>query len=264
MYYSNLHTHTTFSDGAHTMEQNIRAAMDSNMVSLGFSDHSYTPCDLTYCMRPEQYEGYVAKFHKLRHKYSLPLYLGLELDADSDDDLSPYDYIIASAHYINRGGNCYPIDHSRLQQQVCIRDAFGGSVLDMVRCYFDILGEHVAKVKPTLVGHFDVITKYSIMPEEDDAYRAIAADALKHILKLCPYIEMNTGAIAKGWRTTPYPGAYLLETVRDNGGHIVLSSDAHRSENLTFRFDGCLELLRAAGIDHIAVFRGDGFDRQPI
>ena len=62
-------------------------------------------------------------------------------------------------------------------------------------------------------GHFDVITKFSLMPEADDAYRTIAADALKEVLKICPYIEMNTGAISRGWRKTPYPASYLLDVV---------------------------------------------------
>ena len=264
MRYTNLHTHTNFSDGAHSVAENVASAVNKNMLSLGFSDHSYTPCDPLYCMKPEQYEPYLRTLEAAKKDSPIPIYAGLELDAYSHDDTSVFDYFLASVHYIIKDGVCHPIDHSPAQQQTCMRDAFGGSVLDMAKCYFDILGEHVAKVKPLFVGHFDVITKFSLMPEEDDAYRAIAADTLKEVLKICPYIEMNSGAISRGWRKTPYPGSYLLEVVKENGGHMVLGSDSHNLNNLTFHFDESVELLRQAGIDHIAVFNGKGFDHVTI
>lgn len=264
MRYCNLHNHTVFSDGIHTMEENVASAVAKNMLGLGFSDHSYTPCDPSYCMHPEQYDAYLRSIAALKQSSPIPIYAGLELDRYSQVDCSVYDYIIASVHYIIKDGICYPVDHTPQQQRTCVRDAFGGDALDFAKCYFDLLGEHVARVKPTVVGHFDVITKFSAMPETDDRYRAVAADALKEILKLCPYIEMNTGAIAKGWRRTPYPGEYLLDTIRENGGKIVLGADSHRAENLIYWFDEAVELLRSAGFDRIAVFNGKGFDSMPI
>lgn len=264
MRYSNLHNHTVFSDGANTMEENLSAALEKNMVSLGFSDHSYTPCDPSYCMHPEQYDPYLRSLEALKKSSPIPVYAGMELDRYSEVDRSMFDYIIASVHYIIRDGVTHPIDHSLAQQQTCIRDAFGGSVLDMAKCYFDLLGEHVAKVRPTYIGHFDVITKFSIMPEEDDRYRAIAADALKEMLKICPYLEVNTGAIAKGWRKVPHPAQYLLETVRSNGGKFLLGADSHKAENLTFWFDEAVQMLKGAGFDCIYMFNGTGMDRVEI
>ena len=144
MRYTNLHTHTNFSDGAHSVAENVASAVSKNMLSLGFSDHSYTPCDPLYCMKPEQYEPYLRTLEEAKKDSPIPIYAGLELDAYSDDDTSVFDYFLASAHYIIKNGVCYPIDHSPAQQQECMRDAFGGSILDMAKCYFDILGEHVA------------------------------------------------------------------------------------------------------------------------
>lgn len=264
MRHTNLHTHTVFSDGAHTVAENIASAVEKNMLCLGFSDHSYTPCDPSYCMDPRQYEAYLHTVQEAKAESPIPVYAGLELDRYSREDVSAFDYIIASVHYIIKEGVCHPIDHSPIQQQICIRDAFGGSVLDMAKCYFALLGEHVARVKPLFVGHFDVITKFSLMPEGDDRYRYLAADTLKEVLKVCPYIEMNTGAISRGWREEPYPGSYLLQTLKENGGHILLSSDSHHRDNLTFCFDRCLRILKANGVEHIAQFNGTGFDSRAI
>ena len=52
-----------------------------------------------------------------------------------------------------------------------------------------------------------------------------------------PIFEINTGAMAKGYRTTPYPSQETLGIIREMGGRIVINSDCHRAELL----DYCLE-----------------------
>ena len=267
MRYSNLHNHSVFSDGKHTPEENVLSAIEKNMLSLGFSDHSFTACDPSYCMWEDKYDAYRQEINRLKVKYAdqLPVYLGMELDYYSKPvDRSQYDYILASVHYIIRDGVCYPIDHSPQQQKDCAENAFGGDYVAMAKCYFDMLCEHVEGVQPTFVGHFDVITKFSLMPEADEGYRKVAREALERAIAACPYIEMNTGAIARGWRKNPYPCSYLLDTVKQQGGHILLSSDSHNKDNLTFFFDEALEILQGAGFTHIAVFNGRDFDHVSI
>ncbi len=266
MRYSNLHNHTTFSDGKHTLEENVLSAIEKNMLSLGFSDHSFTACDTSYCMKEADYDRYRREIADLKQKYAgqIPLYCGMELDYYSKVDRSEYDYILASVHYMVHKGVTYAIDHSLQDQQNCVRDMFGGDVVAMAKAYFDMVAEHVENTKPDFVGHFDVITKFSYMPEEDDNYRQAAADALKRVLHTCPYVEMNTGAIAKGWRKVPYPCEYLLPVIRENGGKIVLNADSHDCNNLTYYFDEATQLLKKAGINEIHVWNGSGFDPLEI
>ena len=267
MRYSNLHNHTNFSDGKHTAEENVLSAIEKNMLSLGFSDHSFTACDPSYCMWEEKYDAYKAEINRLKQKYAgqLPIYLGMELDYYSNMvDRSEYDYLIASVHYIVRDGICYPIDHTPQQQKDCAQAVFGGDFTAMAACYFDMLCEHVEKINPTFVGHFDVITKFSLMEEETERYRTVARDALVRAINACPYIEMNTGAISRGWRKNPYPCSYLLDTVKQQGGHILLSADSHHKDNLIYFFDESVEILRDNGFDHIAVFNGKDFDFMDI
>lgn len=266
MRYSNLHTHSSFSDGKHSMEENVLSAIEKNMLSLGFSDHSFTACDPSYCMHEEQYGDYLKTIAHLKETYAdrISIYTGMELDYYSDLDPCGYDYIIASVHYIVKNGICYPIDHSPKQQKDCIANAFGGDILAMAKCYYDMLCEHIERIKPTVVGHFDVITKFSLMPEDDEAYREIARQALKRAIKTCPYIEVNTGAISRGWRKDLYPNWYLLQTILDEGGEVLLSSDSHHRDNLIYYFDETVDILKQAGFDHICVFNGTGFDRVAI
>lgn len=264
--YVNLHNHTVYSDGIHTMEENIKSAIQKGMYALGFSDHSYTPCDESYCMKPGEYSPYLQEISQLKGKYKdcISLYAGIELDYDSDPDTTAFDYTIASVHYITRGGKTYAIDHSLAQQELCCKEVFGGDKLAMAKCYFDQLISHVKRCNPTFVGHFDVITKFSYMPEEDPRYQEIAAAALEEIVKVCPYIEVNTGAIARKCRATPYPARFLLEKMLLWGAKPVLGSDSHKVENLTFWFDEAVALLKEVGFPHIAQYNGEGFDDQII
>jgi len=256
MRHANFHAHTVFSDGAHTVEENVREAQAQNMLALGFSDHSCTVFDSGYCMSPEKYGLYRKTVEACRRDCAVPLFCGIELDAFSQSSAGEFDFTIASAHYVFRGGEYYAMDRSPQEHQRCIREAFGGSLMDMLRCYCDTLGEHVAKINPTFVGHVDLPAKFCTMPEDSEEYRGILEDAIKHLVRLCPYLEMNTGAISRGYREVPYPAPYLLDCIRREGGRIVLNSDSHRAEHLTYRFDECVTLLKEKGFREIYIFNG--------
>ena len=236
------------------------------MSILGFSDHSFTACDTSYCMKKEDYETYCKEIRALKEKYAdqLTIFCGLELDYYSDPDVDAFDYVIASVHYINQDGVCYPIDHSAKQQVECMEQLFGGDPVAMAERYFELLCEHVERSKPIFVGHFDVITKFSLMPEEDPRYREIARKAVKRIMKSCPYFEVNSGAIARGWKKLPYPNRFLLEMILEEGGEVLLSSDSHYQENLDYFFDEEVKLLKDVGFDHVSVFNGCGYEQIPL
>ena len=264
--FSNLHTHTTFSDGKGTVRENVESAIKKNMLSLGFSDHSFTACDPTYCMPYEKYGEYRAAVRAIKEEYKdrLPIYLGIEKDYYSEIDSSEYDYVIASVHYIVKNGICYPIDHSRAQQEECIRDVFGGNVLNFAEYYYNMVVEHVERARPLCVGHFDVLNKFSIMPEADDRYIEMTISAMKEAAKYCNCFELNTGGISRGWRKIPYPSDYLLKTLLDIGGRVVINSDSHHPDNLDFFFNESVELMRNVGYDSFSVFNGTGFDTVKI
>ena len=258
MRYSNLHTHTRFSDGKADMEAFVREAAARDMISIGFSDHSHTPCDLCYCMTKDRYGDYLRALERVKKEAPLPVYAGLELDADSQDDTSPYDYIIASVHYIKVGSRCWPVDYTPQLQEDCIRQGFGGDPIAMLRGYFDILGAHVSRVKPTFVGHFDLPAKFSALPEETEAYRETARAALRELLRICPFLELNTGAMARGYRKTPYPALFLLKEWKRMGGEIILTADAHAAEGILFGYQEAARLAKAAGFKKSAVLTMSG------
>lgn len=72
-------------------------------------------------------------------------------------------------------------------------------------------------------------------------------------------VEVNTGAMARGLRASPYPADFLLKAVREAGGSVILSSDAHRVSYLDFAFEETLARLRRLGFREVLERRKEGF-----
>ena len=66
---SNFHTHTVYSDGKDTPEDIILEAIRMGCSEIGFSDHSYTDFDISYCMSRENTAEYKREIKRLKEKY---------------------------------------------------------------------------------------------------------------------------------------------------------------------------------------------------
>lgn len=264
MRFSNVHTHTNFSDGKNTPEEMLLAAISKGFVSYGFSDHSHTDCDLSYCMKKTEYEKYFSEINRLKEKYGdkIDVLLGLELDYYSDIDRTKLDYIISSVHYMIEQGKVYAIDHARDIQIDCITNCFGGDQNLFAEKYYRQVIENVQKNKPDIVGHIDVITKFGVIDEEDKKYREIALSAVDEVLKHCNVIEVNTGAIFRKCRITPYPAPFILERILEKGGSVMINGDSHQTEAVDTYFKESAELLKSVGFEHFLILTKNGFQKE--
>jgi len=254
MPYCSYHNHTTFSDGRNSAEEMVQAAIARGMPAIGISDHSFTPCDTSYCMKEEHYPLYLAELDRLREKYAgqITLLRGIELDYDSHMAITEkLDYFLGSVHYLIFDGRVYAIDHTADIQRECIAREFAGDKIAFARCYYDTLVKHIRRCRPTIVGHFDVITKFSLLDEEDPAYQAVATEALEQVVEVTPLVEINTGAISRGWRKTPYPADFLLRRLHELGGQVTLGGDSHAVDTIDCCFDQAAALAKAAGFEQL-------------
>ena len=267
MRYSDLHVHTTFSDGIHTPEEIVQEAIRRNFLSIGISDHSYTDFDLRYCIREEQLPDYHAEIRRLREKYAgqIEIYAGLEYDGYTElKDRHLYDYLIGDCHYVKTFDGYHSVDHAKDEQWAAIEAYFNADPLAYSKAYFDTYVERTRLHKPDILGHFDLSAKFGFVDETDPAYRRAATEAMLACLEVTPIVEMNTGAISRKVRTVPYPADFLLPEILAHGGKIVITSDAHRTENLAYYFDESVELLRAAGFRSIVMLHRGQFEEFGI
>ena len=52
-----------------------------------------------------------------------------------------------------------------------------------------------------------------------------------------PVFEINTGAISKGYRTSPYPAADQIAYIKSKGGVLILDSDSHATGTIAYGFE---------------------------
>ena len=264
------HCHTTYCDGKNTVEEMARAAADRGMEALGFSGHSYTFYDESYCMPQDRMGDYVRDVRAAAARYAgrMEIYLGVEDDLHGHRPSFRRDYTIGSAHEVLRNGVYVSVDHTPEILERGIREHFGGDAYALTRAYF----ETVARVRDVtdcdLIGHFDLVTKFNqdgrLFDEEDRRYLDPALAAAEYLCSRGGVFEINTGAMSRGYRTAPYPGRTLLRAIRSFGGAVAFSSDAHSCGAIGACFDQAEKLAKACGFRTCRVLRRGVWQEVPL
>ena len=262
---SNLHTHTTLSDGEHSVEENVETAIERGFVSLGISDHSYVEGDGDYTIGKGNEEKYVSEVRRVIKKYegTFDLFCGAEVDYYSEIDRSLYDYIIGSVHTVKIEGQHRGVDWGGEYTQGIIRDFCGGDHVELCKMYYENVMEHAEKNKPDIMGHFDLVTKFHSF-DEDERYYDVALGALREVMKHVKRFEVNTGAVAVNIRKDPYPSKILLAEILRLGGTVVLSADCHNRKHLGFGFEEAAKMLKEIGFTSIDRLTKQGFVSDPL
>ncbi len=253
MRHSNIHTHTVFSDGKNTPEEMAEEAIRLGLVSLGFSDHSDTPFFPEDCMKKEEYQAYRKTVYELKRKNEgkIEIFCGIEKDYFSQIEPGFFDYVIGSVHYITSPDGFAPIDYSLERQMEYIRDFGHSDPLELAKRYYETVVEHAEKNTFDVQGHFDLVNKYGLFDGAGEEYRRVALEALDEVMKKVPFIEVNTGAIARGYRTEPYPDDFLLNRILEKDGKLVLNGDSHKISHLSCHYDQSLLKLKQMGFASI-------------
>lgn len=265
---SNFHSHTNFCDGDNTAEEMVLSAINKGFSSFGFSGHAFTEFDLSYCMKDTA--GYIKTVTELKEKYKdkIQIYLGIEEDAFCPvKNRKDFDYIIGSCHYFNFNGEYYPVDHSFDCFKTCI-DLFGGDILKMAENYYSNFCDYIIRRKPDIIGHFDLITKYDEIDGlrflKNGDYNKIAEKYIKEALKADCLFEVNTGAISRNCRTTPYPDEKLLHVLKKEGGKLILSSDTHSTETIDCYFTETRKMLKDIGFQYVYTLYNNEFIKEEL
>lgn len=266
-----VHTHSTLCDGKNTLAEMAAAAYAAGVQYFGASGHSHTPMpEDEGQVLPADMTAYRAEVLRLREAYAgrMEVLLGVELDNCADVSPEGFDYWIGSAHRL-RGpdGRYYVVDWTAEALAACRDNVFGGDGLAMAERYYDEV-RRMAAMRPTILGHIDLITKFNgeggFFDEGAPRYRRAALSALQAADPSATLLEVNTGAMSRGYRTTPYPARFLLEAWREMGGQIILTADAHSAAHLTFGYNQAARLAREAGFERAALLTRRGVQQCPL
>ena len=263
---SSIHNHTSLCDGKNTPQEMAVAAWKQGIKTLGFTGHSHTPCDLEYCMSPGRTAQYKGEINRLKGQYAgkMDILCGIEWDQFSDDDYAAYDYWIGSVHYLQGPvtGKFYEVDWREADLLACMNDDFGGDGLAMAKAYFASVVS-VAEKGPDVLGHFDLIKKLNakgvFFNESSPEYQQAALEALRKCFEHCKVLEINTGGVARGYRTDFYPAPFLMEEWRRMGGKIIITADSHSADGLLWGYEEAVRYAKYAGFTSAVILTKDGF-----
>ena len=176
---------------------------------------------------------------------------------------------IGSAHHLygKNTGKYYEIDFRPQDLHDCIYDDFDGDPLAAVEAYFAEV-EKVAAMGPDILAHIDLIKKLNaageFFDEESPRYKAAALKALNAAKEHGCLLEVSTGGVYRGYRKDFYPGPWLLGEWQKMGGKVIITSDAHDVDSLTFGFDEAAAAVKAAGFKSVEVLTVNGFETQEL
>ncbi|MDR2606828.1 MAG: histidinol-phosphatase [Treponema sp.] len=280
MRFSSLHTHSIYCDGTDEIETICRVSFEKGLVSLGFSSHApLSLCrntateipDTPWHMKAEKLPAYLAEIGEARKRWAgkLDIYSGLEADyiegfaspAELRRRLPGLDYIIGSVHYIVPSGGAYfAVDGPPEGTERGFREGFGGDGEAFTGKYWDTVEAMIGEGGFDILGHVDILKKNNgegrFFDPEDARYLRRAGEIAESALKAGIVVEVNTGGINRGRIPETYPSVKILRFFREAGVPALITSDAHRAEDLDGHYYIALQVLREAGYREHVLFQG--------
>lgn len=254
-----LHVHTTYCDGQNSPEEMVISAIDKGLECIGFSGHSYTFFDTRYCIKKEKIADYISEINALKEKYKdkIRILCGIEQDFYSAEPVDKYDYLIGSVHYLKINDRYAEIDGDAPTFVKTAETYFNNDYYALAQKYFKTVETMAETLRPDIIGHLDLVSKYNknsiLFDEADERYVKAKMSAVNKILELNIPVEINVGAISRGYKDTPYPGIDTIRYIAENGGKLIFSGDTHSTDTLCFEFEKWYKILKENNIDYNSV-----------
>ena len=269
-----VHTHSLWCDGQNTLEEMARAAWEQGVRHFGASGHSHTPVPSDEGnVLPRDPAGYCQEVLRLRRVYEgrMEVLLGIEQDSCAEAPMPDWaDYWIGSVHHLpdpRRPGRYYAVDWNLDSLRAGCENLGGGDFLALAERYYAGVAA-MARRRPTILGHIDLSVKLNrggaLMDENASRYRSAALEALSSADPRETLLEINTGAMARGYRDVPYPAQFLLRDWRDKGGRVILTADAHTAAGILHAYGEAADWARAAGFTRASVLTRAGETECPL
>lgn len=249
------HMHTTFCDGQNTPREMVEAGINKGFQTLGFSGHSYTFFDESWCMTKEGTRAYIKEITQLKIEYKskIEILCGIEQDYYSDMSIDDYDYVIGSVHYLKKNGVYLPVDESKEILLEIVRDFYVGDIYTLIEDYYLTVADVRRKTQCNIIGHFDLITKFNenneLFDENCDRYKRAYLFALNQLNCSECLFEINTGCVSRGYKSIPYPSISILEEIHHRKGKFIFTGDSHDTAGIGYDFDSWFKKYSMLGFN---------------
>ncbi|SPO32643.1 related to HIS2 - histidinol-phosphatase [Ustilago trichophora] len=272
-----------------TLSQVLQRAQSLGFTHFHLSEH--VPRQNTSELYPEELEAnltpqtlritfgdYLTEARRLQkqHKESLHILVGCESEnitspgtldyltevLGSDRNSEPgligkgvVDYIVGSLHHTHS----IPIDFDRETfdrsiasfEKDSTTNKLTNAHLRLVDQYLDDQMEVMQRLKPEVIGHFDLFRLFT--PELKLKASQVWSKVERNISFAVEYgalFECNAAAFRKGWNTS-YPAKEILDLILSMGGRLCLSDDSHGVQAVGLNYLRMRQYLIDSGVDRI-------------
>ena len=162
----------------------------------------------------------------------------------------PYDFIIGSFHCAE-GYELYGSSYFN-----------GRTAKDSYLVFYTYMLENLKQYKDyDVIGHFNIIDRYTNEMANPSVYMDLVEEILKVIIADGKGLEINTSSFRYGMGERTTPAGEILKLFKDLGGEIVtFGSDAHRAEDIGYKLDYAEHMARSAGFRYVATYD----QRKPV
>ncbi len=254
-----IHMHSSFSaDSDSPAEDMIQQAISKGLSGICFTDHldlDGPPYGMDFSL---DFSSYFSEINRLREKYRNKLDIGIGIEYGVQPHLGenlsalsrkyPFDFIIASQHFVNRKDPYYTSYYDGRTERECYEEFF--------RAELETLNNISPEDYDTL-GHLDYIVRYGPNRNREYSYK-IYGDLIDPILNFLidhgKCMEINTAGYQKGLGG-PNPSWEVIQRYRELGGELItIGADAHEPANIGYAFNETSEMLKKLGFRYYTVF----------
>jgi histidinol-phosphatase (PHP family) len=145
---------------------------------------------------------------------------------------------------------------------------YGGSFRPLAEEYYRRIGLMAELGGFDILGHFDLLRKHNgrgeYFSEQESWYRRLVAETLEQVAASGVIVEVNTGAMARGYTAEPYPSLWILELCADLGIPVTINADAHKPHWVDYAFSEARQHALQAGYSAIRVLRGGRWKEEQL
>ncbi len=266
----NLHQHSIYSDGKDEPLKYVEKAIELNFSAIGFTEHSPLPFDTPFSLKKENIQNYIDEIYSLKKRFSdkLEIYRALEMDFVPHilEDFDYWkakcktDYLIGSVHLVSSSKENPLWFTDGPDPQIYdqgLQDFFGGDIKKAVKTFYHQTNQMIETQQFDVIGHFDKIKMHNanrFFTDEDVWYRKLIDETVDLIKTKGLIVEINTRGLYKKRSDKLFPDDNALKMVRDKNIPIIISSDAHKADEIDKLFPQTVEYLRNLGFTEMMEF----------
>jgi len=241
----------------------VEKAIELQFEHLGFSPHAPIANQYDFTLTEDEIPVYVKEVEYYRKQYpQIEIFSGMECDFIPciTRDFSYYknnfnlDYIIGGVHLIK-----VPNSHDLWFIDGPKRDAydngiarfFNHDIKKAVTSFWEQTYEMIETQKFDIIAHLDKIkmhNQHRFFKEDEDWYVKLVDHAVSLIVKNGLIVEVNSRGMYRLRCDSFYPSDYILQKLAQAKAPMMISSDAHKAEELALYYGEAKAKLQSLGV----------------